>query len=271
MHHPYQGGRHELGQNFLVDRSVIATIEDLVARTAGPIIEIGPGDGALTIPLSRYGRPMTAVELDPRRAHRLAHRLAGRTPGNVAVVNADVLRFRFPRHPHVIVGNVPFHLTTSILRRILPADHWQAAILLVQWEVARRRAGVGGASMLTAAWWPWHEFELHHRVPARSFRPVPSVDGGLLTITRRAVPLVSERGPYQEFVRQVFTGRGRGLGEILGRTGRLDRPAVHDWMRHARVPPRALPKDLTAAQWASLWHRIVTPERHGGSDFWSCL
>ncbi|MEV0969075.1 23S ribosomal RNA methyltransferase Erm [Microtetraspora glauca] len=249
MSHPYQGGRHELGQNFLVDRSVIATVERLVARTSGPIVEIGPGDGAVTLPLSRSGRPITAVEIDPKRARRLERR----TPENVVVVNSDILRFRFPRHPHVIVGNLPFHLTTSIMRRLLAEDRWHAAVLLVQWEVARRRAGVGGASLLTASWWPWYEFEAHSRVPARSFRPVPSVDGGLLTMVRRACPLVPDRRPYQDFVKQVFTGRGRGLREILDLTGRVHRTALRDWLRADRVSPYALPKDLTADQWASLW------------------
>ncbi|GLW97702.1 23S ribosomal RNA methyltransferase Erm [Microtetraspora sp. NBRC 16547] len=218
MPQPYPGGRHELGQNFLVDPMVIADIERLVARTTGPIVEIGPGDGAVTLPLSRSGRPITAVEIDPRRVCRLERR----TPENVSVVNADALRFRFPRHPHVIVGNLPFHLTTSILRRLLAETGWHAAVLLVQWEVARRRAGVGGASLLTASWWPWYEFEVHSRVPARSFRPVPSVDGGLLTMVRRGTPLVADRARYQDFVRQVFTGRGRGLREILHRSGRID-------------------------------------------------
>ncbi|MGI8329255.1 23S ribosomal RNA methyltransferase Erm [Actinomadura scrupuli] len=250
MPHPYQGGRHELGQNFLTDRSVIGDIDELVARTTGPIVEIGPGDGALTLPLSRQGRPLTAVELDPGAARRLS----GRAPGNVTVVCADILRYRLPRHPYVIVGNIPFHLTTSIFRRLLATDHWHTAVLLVQWEVARRRAGVGGASMLTASWWPWYEFELHARVPARSFRPVPSVDGGLLSMSRRATPLAVDRRRYQDFVKQVFTGRGRGLREILEGTGRLGRRALRDWERRNRVSPQALPKDLTAHQWASLWH-----------------
>ncbi|WP_204286665.1 23S ribosomal RNA methyltransferase Erm [Microbispora amethystogenes] len=245
----HQGGRQELGQNFLVDDAVIAHIGDLVAETPGPIVELGAGDGALTLPLSRYGRPVTAVEIDPRRAGRLARHV----PPNVEVVNADILRFRFPRHPHVVVGNVPFHLTTSIMRRLLAANGWQAAVLLVQWEVARRRAGVGGASMLTAVWWPWYEFEVRSRVPARAFRPAPSVDGGLLRMRRRPVPLVDEKGPYQDFVRRVFTGRGRGLLEIVERAGRADRRTVRDWARAARVKPYALPKDLSAEQWASLW------------------
>ncbi|MYW00757.1 23S ribosomal RNA methyltransferase Erm [Streptomyces sp. SID3343] len=260
MVHPTHGGRHELGQNFLVDRSVIATFEDLVARTTGPIVEIGPGDGALTLPLSRDGRPITAVEIDPKRARRLARRM----PAHVEVVPVDVLRFAFPREPHVVVGNLPFHLTTAVLRRLLEAEHWHTAVLLVQWEVARRRAGVGGATMLTAAWWPWFDFALHARVPARAFRPMPSVDGGLLTMTRRGTPLIDgRRAAYQDFVRQVFTGPGRGTAEILDRTGRFARPAVRAWMRAERLAPYTLPKDLTAGQWAELW-RLAAP-REGGA------
>ncbi|CCH31971.1 hypothetical protein BN6_46920 [Saccharothrix espanaensis DSM 44229] len=72
-------GRRELGQNFLIDHDVIGTIVDLVAATGGPIVEIGAGDGALTRPLHRLGRPLTAVEVDRRRAARLA-RLVGPGP-----------------------------------------------------------------------------------------------------------------------------------------------------------------------------------------------
>lgn len=257
MPSPRVGGPHELGQNFLVDPAIIGAITDLAARTSGPIVELGPGDGALTLPLSGLGRPLTAVEIDPRRAQRLR----GRTPDHVTVVNDDILRYRFPQYPHVLVGNLPFHLTTALLRRILAAPHCQTAILLVQWEVARRRAGVGGATMLTASWWPWYEFTLHQRVPARSFRPVPGVDGGLLTITRRARSLVTHRGPYQRFVRAVFTGRGRGLREILVRTTRIDQATLRAWLQGQDVSPQALPKDLTAGQWAALW-QLMQANRH---------
>ncbi|HEY3709882.1 MAG TPA: rRNA adenine N-6-methyltransferase family protein [Amycolatopsis sp.] len=101
---PSVGGRHELGQNFLFDPNTITTICAAVRATTGPIVELGPGDGALTVPLSRSGRVITAVELDPRRARRLA----ARTGGNVTVVTGDLLRHRFPRERHTVVGNIPF-------------------------------------------------------------------------------------------------------------------------------------------------------------------
>lgn len=253
-HHPSRSarqntGRHETGQNFLVDRRVIARVVDAVAPLPGPILEIGPGDGALTLPLARLGRPVTAVELDAARAARLR----GRVPVSVSIVTSDVLRYRLPEAPHVLVGNVPFHLTTAILRRILEHGGWTHAVLLVQWEVARRRAGVGGATLMTAAWWPWFEFDLLGRVPATAFRPVPGVDGGLLRITRRERPLVAERTRYQRFVGDVFQGRGRGLPDVLARTHRFDRPTLSAWLRSEGLGSRHLPKHLDARHWAELW------------------
>ncbi|MDQ1295140.1 MAG: rRNA (adenine-N6)-dimethyltransferase [Actinomycetota bacterium] len=258
------GGGHELGQNFLVDRKVIATVGRLVARVPGPVVEFGPGDGALTVPLSASGREITAVELDPRRARRLHRRLGDRS---VTVVQGDFLRHPFPDHPHVLVGNIPFHLTTAVLRRIFPASSWTTAILLVQWEVARRRAGIGGATLLTASWWPWYEFSVHGRIPAGAFRPVPGVDGGLLRIDRRAVPLVvgtaasAEGRDYQQFLSRMFTGPGRGLGEIIPRATGLSRKAARDRLRELCLAPSCLPRDLDAEQWASLWGLVGRRQR----------
>ncbi len=177
------GGRHELGQNFLVHTPTIDRIVALVAKTDGAILEIGAGGGALTARLAELGRTLTAIDIDESRIAELR-----RTHPAVRVEHADALRH--PLDAPVIVGNVPFHLTTPILRRLLQRPTWEHSILLTQWEVARKRAGVGGGTLLTAQSAPWFEFQLHGRVPARAFRPMPSVDGGILSITRRGSSLV---------------------------------------------------------------------------------
>lgn len=182
MRHPH-GGRHELGQNFLHHPPTVDAIVRLVRATDGPVLEIGAGDGALTRPLAALGRDLLAVELDPHRAHRLARRQPG-----VEVRCADALQVPLDRP--VVVGNIPFHLTTPLLRRLLHHGSWRHAVLLTQWEVARKRAGVGGRTLLTVQTDPWFEVALHGRVPADAFRPRPSVDGGLLAVTRRDRPLV---------------------------------------------------------------------------------
>jgi 23S rRNA (adenine-N6)-dimethyltransferase len=244
------GGRHELGQNFLVHSPSIKTITDLVRSTSGPLLELGAGDGALTRHLAALGRPLTAIEIDERRVRRLAARLP-----TVDVVHADALHVDLDV-PN-IVGNIPFHLTTPILRRLLRAQRWKHAVLLTQWEVARKRAGVGGGTMMTAQNAPWYRFALHGRVPRGGFAPAPSVDGGILRIDRRASPLVgvAERRAYEQFVAAVFGGRGGRLERIVQRAARSSRSAAQTAVLRADARG-ALPRDLTAEQWALLWSTL---------------
>ncbi|MFV2145396.1 23S ribosomal RNA methyltransferase Erm [Isoptericola sp. G70] len=245
------GGRHELGQNFLVHRPTIDRIVGLVAATDGPVLEIGAGDGALTVPLARLGRDLTAIDLDEHLVRRLRRRLP-----DVHVEHADVLRHPLDRP--VVVSNVPFHVTTPVLRRLLSRDSWEHAVLLTQWEVARKRAGVGGTTMMTAQAGPWFTFTLHGRVPARHFRPVPGADGGLLAVARRSEPLVParERNAYEAFVRRVFTGRGRTLADVAAGATRTPRREAHALLAACGVAARALPRDLAPGHWAHLWRSL---------------
>lgn len=245
------GGRHELGQNFLTNHATIASIVDLVDSTDGSILEIGAGGGHLTRPLSRLGRQLTAIEIDEHRAERLRSRVRG-----ASVVTGDVLRL--PLDADVVVGNVPFHLTTPILRKLLREPAWSEAVLLTQWEVARKRASVGGSTMMTAQSGPWFTFELVGRVPAHHFSPMPSVDGGILRISRRREPLVppGEEKAYSAFVRAVFTGRGNSFTRIVSGAAGIGAGAAKGALGRAGVPVRALPRDLSATQWARLWREV---------------
>ena len=74
---PSRPGRHELGQNFLVHRPTVATVLALARETSGPILELGAGDGALTVPLASLGRELLAIDVDGARVRRLARRLPG--------------------------------------------------------------------------------------------------------------------------------------------------------------------------------------------------
>ncbi len=250
MSHSFRGGRHELGQNFLTHTPSITAITELVRLTDGPLLELGAGNGALTRHLAALGRPLTAIEIDERRVRQLAARLP-----HVDVVHADALQV--PLHAATVVGNIPFHLTTPILRRLLRAQEWKHAVLLTQWEVARKRAGVGGGTMMTAQNAPWYEFALRGRVPRGGFVPAPSVDGGILTIDRRASPLirVAERRAYEQFVAAVFAGRGGRLERIVQNAVRTSPSVARRAVAQAGARG-ALPRDLGAEQWAFLWSAL---------------
>lgn len=239
-------GRHELGQNFLRDHATIARIVDLARDRPGPLVEWGTGNGAITVELAALGRPVHGIEIDPQRAGALGRRLGS----HVHVSTGDILRHAPPRGS-VVVSNVPFHLTTPILRHLLTSTGWHSAILVTQWEVARKRAGIGGATQLTVQSWPWFDFRLDRRIPATAFRPVPSVDAGLLLVTRRAEPLVplARQRSYQDWVARVFSSRGRGLADVLRRNG-VPAHTAADLARTVGCNRAPLPRDLRAQDWA---------------------
>jgi len=250
-----RGGRHELGQNHLHDPRAVARIVDLARASTGPILEIGPGSGALTGPLLELGRPLTVVEIDE---HRVAD-LRQRWP-DLDVRHADATRLPVPPPTRVVVGNLPFHVTTPLLRSLLRAPHWRTGVLLVQWEVARKRAAVGGATLMTAQSAPWFSTRLDLRVPARAFRPVPSVDAGVLCLERRPDPLVPmrQRAAYEQLCRGIFSGRGRGLRQVLLRAGVPARVA-DAWLATSGCRATDLPRDVPPEAWAVLWNRLRSP------------
>lgn len=256
----YRPGRHELGQNHLTDHRVITRVVELVSERPGPIVEWGTGDGALTVPLAALRRSLLGLDIDPRRAHHLQRRLGP----HVCISEGDILRHAPPQGA-VVVGNIPFHITTAILRHLLASPTWENAVLITQWEVARKRTGVGGATQLTAQSWPWFEFVLDRRIPAEAFRPRPSVDAGLFTIQRREHPLVSsaERARYESWVARVFTGRGRGLADILTRNG-VPPALASDLARSVGSRRTPLPRDMDAGAWVTAYLAAAPPSGRGG-------
>lgn len=202
---PRDERRRRLGQNFLRPELAERLVAEADFRPGELVVEIGPGPGAITLALASHGVDVIAVERDPVWADRLRHAARRHASGRVQVVEADVLSVPLPGRPFRVIGSLPFGATTHILRHLLddPAGRLERADVIVQWEVAGKRASAPPSTLLSTAWAPWWEFRQGRRIPAEEFRPVPRVDAGVLVITRRTRPLLPlpMAGAYARFVR----------------------------------------------------------------------
>jgi 23S rRNA (adenine-N6)-dimethyltransferase len=201
--------RRSLGQNFLRPEQADQLVDAAAYAAGNLVVEIGAGHGALTYALARRGVQVVALEKDPHWADSLRREVVRRGHGGmVKVVRCDVLDYRMPRRPHRVIGSLPFGATTAILRHLLddPKSSLVRADLIVQWEVARKRATSPPSTLLSTTWAPWWSFEVVRRIPADAFRPVPSVDAAVLGVTRRDPPLLPPRmaAPYASFVRREW-------------------------------------------------------------------
>lgn len=188
--------RRRLGQNFLKDRRVAEAIAAGRPRRGRLVVDLGAGAGGLTLPLAQLGATVVAVEADPVWAERLRARLgAAGLASRVDVVVGDLLAVELPGVPYDVVANPPFGLTTALLHRLLddPRAGPEWADVVLQWEVARKRAAHPPTTALSASWAPWWDVSLVRRIDRRAFRPVPGVDAGWLALAKRSPPLLPER------------------------------------------------------------------------------
>ncbi len=184
--------RRRLGQNFLLPQWAERFLEDAAVLPGDLVVDIGAGRGAFALPLARQGAEVMAVELDPVWADRLEADARKEQLGRLRVVHGDIRRLRMPDRPFRVVGCLPFGATTDILRHLLddPGTLLERADLIVQAEVAHKRAAAPPTTLLSTLWAPWWQLERGRRIPAQGFRPVPGVDGAVLTAVRRDPPLL---------------------------------------------------------------------------------
>ena len=205
--------RRSSGQHFLGSvRLAAQLVTDADVVDADRVVELGAGRGILTGALAGQAAHVLAVELDPKLVRVLARRFA--TTRNVVVLPADARDVPLPCSPYRVVANLPFGVTSAVLRRLLdaPAGGLRRADLVVQWQVARERVRVDHGpptDLVGVRWGPWWKFLRGRRLPAGSFRPRPSVDAAVLIVVRRDPPLLPvEWSPrYTNFVTRAFRSR----------------------------------------------------------------
>ena len=202
------------------------------------VLDLGAGGGRLTAELARCARRVIAVELDPRLAARLDHRWA-----NVAVVRADAAAVQLPRDRFRVVANLPFDRTNDILRHLLddPLVPLVRADLIVEWGVAVKRGLPWPSTVRGVVWGAWYSMSVARRLPRTAFHPQPSVDAGVLVLTRRRQPLVPARCS-ERYAAFVAAGFRHGIRAVAPSSAarRLGLSGLR-------------PRDLDAHQWAALF------------------
>ncbi|SCG36970.1 23S rRNA (adenine-N6)-dimethyltransferase [Micromonospora echinaurantiaca] len=248
--------RRVLSQNFLADPAAIARL----VRAARPdpdrlVLEVGAGRGQLTRPLAARCRRLIAYEVDPVAGADLAAVCAALPTATYR--QADFLATDPPPEPFEVVGNIPWSLTSAVVRWCLAAPTLRAATLLTQLEYARRRSGdYGRWTRLTVLTWPEFGWRLVGRVPRTAFRPVPRVDAGILRLERRPEPLLPPAAlpAYRRMVTTGFDGVGGSLAASLARHHPRARLAAA--LRATRLDPATPVGHVWPEQWLVLFRLL---------------
>jgi 16S rRNA (adenine1518-N6/adenine1519-N6)-dimethyltransferase len=215
--------KKRFGQNFLTDPHAARLIaEAATTPEGGTVLEIGPGTGALTVPLALRAGRVVAVERDPDLLPVLRERLAEAAPeGRVTLIEADATTLDWARlladgpRPHTVAGNVPYLITGRLIEMAIEAaDHLDAAVFMVQKEVADRllaRPGTkqyGALTVFTAAAF---DVERVLVVRAGSFFPRPQVDSAVVKLVPTRPRRALETEAFRAAVKAAFGMRRKTL------------------------------------------------------------
>jgi 16S rRNA (adenine1518-N6/adenine1519-N6)-dimethyltransferase len=254
-----------LGQHFLTDWTVINRIVAAATPAADEaLIEVGPGLGVLTGPLSERVSKLIAVEVDARLSKRLQDKYAA--SANVTIVAGDVLSTT-PEAlleaggvdagaPYAVVGNLPYNIGAAILRRFLEAEHpprW--LVVMLQREVADSIcAAPGEMSLLGVSVQAYATTKRLMTVPPRAFQPPPKVTSSVIRLDVRAMPLVTpeERDSFFATVRAGFSAPRKQLRNTLAQGLRQPAPEAEAAIEAAGIEPSLRPQMLGVEDWLKL-------------------
>jgi 23S rRNA (adenine-N6)-dimethyltransferase len=216
------------------------------------VYEIGAGDGIITAALARSAGHVVAIEKDPELVRNLRERC--RLFHNVEIVEKDFLACSFGTSEYKIFANIPYNLTSRIVRNILyEQSNLRESYLILQKEAARKFSGCPKETLVSILAKPFFEFRILYQLRRTDFWPVPNVDSVLLVIKRRERPLIAvgDVPAYREFVRY---GYGRWKPNLKLAFKDVFTYKRWKWLaRNLDFPLHATATELSVEQWLGLY------------------
>ncbi len=251
--------KKRLGQNFLQDPRAL---EEIIAAAGieaqDTVLEIGAGLGSLTRYLAQAAAHVLAVELDRRLVPVLQKVLLPLR--NVDLVIGDILKLDLRQYGlppgYLVAANIPYNITSAIIRRLLEADSKpRRMVLTIQKEVAERIcAHPPDMSLLALSVQVYGKPGIFARIPAESFYPVPRVDSAILQIEPHPKPRIDEPhlDPFFRLIRAGFSQKRKTLRNALAAGLRLPPGRAEDLLKQAGIDPVRRAETLSLEEWGKL-------------------
>jgi 16S rRNA (adenine1518-N6/adenine1519-N6)-dimethyltransferase len=259
--------RKRFGQHFLEPSWVTKVVKAIDVSPEDSFLEIGPGRGALTIPLAARAKRVIAVEID----RDLAASLGQRQIPNLRVVRSDILEVDFAdalREEHLplrVAGNLPYNISSPILFALLGAADegrvFRDATLMLQKEVADRLVATPGEKAygtLAIQVALWADVERVLTLPPGAFRPPPKVTSAVVRLSFRPARVdVGDVRTFEKIVRGIFLQRRKTLANALVPVAETLDQSAAELLERARVDGRLRPEALGLEEIARLSRAVL--------------
>jgi len=259
--------KKSLGQNFLKDAEVLGRIIKAAGLSSDDVVvEVGPGQGALTELLAGVCKKVVAIELDDRLIEPLHTKFVGNE--NVEIIHDDILKLNLPElmekelkasaaKGYKVVANIPYYITAPIIRLFLETKIPPSVVMfMVQKEVAERIAAKPGEmSILAVSVQYYAKAEFLFTVFKESFSPVPKVDSAIIKITYNSQLTTNNREEVKKFFRIVksgFSAKRKTLINNLSNGLQIDKKEIEEKLGSIGFSPSVRAQELGVEDWKKL-------------------
>ncbi len=250
------GRRPDLSQHFLKSADTARRLVALAGIGAADlVVEVGPGNGALTEPLSSAAERVIAVEADRTLYRRLFDRFP--VTSNVALRSGDFLKFRLPKGPYTFFANIPFSKTAAILRKLALGDAPPLSAHIIMESVAATRflgRPFGAESALSLMTKARFDVSISAWLGPESFSPSPTVNSVMLKLEARSTFSAPGLRRFDTFARAVFANHGRSVRPFLRKL--LPRPQLRSLTTELGFPADESPSNISFNHWLTLFNLV---------------
>jgi 16S rRNA (adenine1518-N6/adenine1519-N6)-dimethyltransferase len=259
-----------LSQNFLRSETLAKKLVDRLSfEPSDSVVELGAGRGAMTFLLSQRVARLLAVEIDAGHCRELTEKIKERGLTNVEVLHSDLLKadweewFAWAKGPFGIVGNLPYHISTPILFKIIKQRCLlKKAYVMLQREVATRlmaQPGTKEYGVITVLIGYYVLVKLVMHLGPNAFFPRPKVASTLVELSFRPdlIPAIREEKLFSWTVHAAFGQRRKQIRNALTADGRFSRPLILEALQRNHIDPQCRGETLTISQFAALANTLA--------------
>lgn len=247
-----------LGQNFLINKGIIAKIISAASLSdADVVLEIGPGTGLLTFELAKTAKKIIAVEKDKKLSVMLRDECEKHNITNIEIIEDDVLVFlqkHFTEKNYTVVANIPYYLTSALIRMLLELPNKPSNIILtIQKEVAQRIVAQNEKeSILSLSVKLYADAKILFYISKGSFFPIPKVDSACIAITPKKTRKKIDSKSFFLVVKAGFSSPRKKLFSNLANGLQIEKSLLESIFLKANISPNARAESLSFDQWLML-------------------